>query len=149
MARKSGPRSKRDSRRQFAALPWRTGASGVEVMLITSRETRRWVVPKGWPMKGKGPSEAAAQEAWEEAGVRGPIQTEAVGAFHYLKRLKGDRTQLCVVDLYPLAVETEADRWPEADERERRWFPAREAAGLVDEPELTGLIEAFAVLSET
>ena len=124
------------------------GAVGIEVLLITSRETRRWVVPKGWPMKKKTPSEAAAQEAWEEAGVRGRIEAQALGSFHYLKRLKRDRTQLCVVDVYPLAVEQELSDWPESHERERVWLTPAEAASRVDEPELAALIEAFAALSE-
>ncbi|WP_122464901.1 MULTISPECIES: NUDIX hydrolase [Brevundimonas] len=146
MSRRKGVRVVRDHRRQVAALPWRRATDGVEVLLVTSRETRRWVTPKGWPMPRKTAAEAAAQEAWEEAGVRGVIAPEPLGAFHYDKRLKNNRLQPCVVDLFPLEVTEEADAWPEADERERRWMAPREAAPLVDEPELTALIEAFGAL---
>ena len=91
--------------------------------------------------------EAAAQEAFEEAGVRGDIAGEPLGMFRYLKRLKGDKTQLCAVDVFPLQVTEILDVWPERDERDREWVMPEEASRRVDEPELTALIEAFAFLS--
>lgn len=138
---------RRDRRHQFAALPWRMGARGLEILLITSRETKRWVIPKGWPMKGRAAHEAAAQEAFEEAGIRGDITSEPLGMFRYLKRLKGDKTQLCAVDVFPLQVTGILDQWPERDEREREWVTPETASQRVDEPELKALIEAFAFLS--
>ena len=144
MARK--PRDKAPPRRQQAALPWRMGAGGVEVMLITSRDTGRWVVPKGWPMRKKTPQQAAAQEAWEEAGIRGDVADKPLGRFHYPKVLKNGRTQVCSVELYPMTVAKELDAWPEATQRERVWMDARTAAAAVDEPELRALIEAFDAL---
>src|SRR5208283_4535871 len=74
---------------QYAALPWRIGAGGMrQVMLLTSRETHRWVIPKGWPMKGRKPAEVAAQEAFEEAGLIGQIVgRRPIGSFHYQKQL--------------------------------------------------------------
>lgn len=149
MSRKKGTRVVRDHRRQFAALPWRGEGARLEIMLITSRDTGRWVVPKGWPMRKKSAGEAAAQEAFEEAGVEGVTATKPLGAFRYDKRLKNDRVQPCVVDLYPLRVERELDAWPEAGQRERRWMTPAEAAGSVDEPELSALIEAFAAIGQT
>ena len=137
---------RKDSRRQFAALPWRHGEDGLEILLITSRETRRWVIPKGWPMKDKQPHQAAAQEAFEEAGVEGDITIQPLGAFRYFKRLKNDRMQLCVVDVFPLEVGEMLDLWPEQHQRQRDWKTPAEAAAAVDEPELTALIQAFAVL---
>lgn len=139
---------RRDRRHQFAALPWRRGKRGLEILLITSRETRRWVIPKGWPMKDREAHEAAAQEAFEEAGVRGEITDKPLGMFRYLKRLKGDRTQLCAVDVFPLQVGKLLDEWPERSEREREWVDPGEAARRVEEPELKALIEAFAYLIE-
>lgn len=139
---------RRDKRHQFAALPWRTDArGGVEILLITSRETKRWVIPKGWPMKDRAAHEAAAQEAFEEAGVRGDITSAPLGMFRYVKRLKGDKTQLCAVDVFPLQVTESLDAWPEREEREREWVTPEEASRRVDEPELTALIEAFAFLN--
>lgn len=131
--------------RQYAALPWRRRKNGeVEIMLITSRETRRWVIPKGWPMITLAAHDAAAQEAFEEAGVRGPVGEIPVGAFRYRKRLKTGRTQLCRVDVFALAVTSEAKTWPEQRQRQRRWVTAAEAARMVDEPGLRRIIEAFA-----
>jgi len=131
-------------RQQYAALPWRDSKSGVEILLITSRETRRWVIPKGWPMITLAAHDAAAQEAWEEAGVRGEIAPAPIGAFRYRKRMKSGSAQRCRVDVYPLAVATEAKDWPERRQRQRRWAPALEAARMVEEPELRAIIEAFA-----
>lgn len=148
MATTKSRSARKDSRRQFAALPWRRGADGLEILLITSRETRRWVIPKGWPMKDKTAYQAAAQEAFEEAGVEGDITIEPLGAFRYLKRLKNDRTQLCVVDVFPLHVEEMLDVWPEMHQRERVWMAPAHAATGVEEPELRALIEAFAILNE-
>ena len=120
-------------RAQVAALPTRSGLGGtLEVLLISSRETRRWIIPKGWPMKGRKDHEAAAQEALEEAGVAGKVRKHPIGAYTYQKRLN-DRMQPCRVMVYRLDVEKQLKAWPEKDQRERRWFPAAEAAELVTE----------------
>ena len=133
----------REPRTQYAALPWRKAADGVEMLLITSRESRRWVIPKGWPMKDKGPAPSAAQEAFEEAGVIGDAGRKALGAYHYDKRLRSGRMQHVRVMVYPLRVREERDEWPEKAERERRWTTPSEAAGMVDEPELKALLAKF------
>jgi 8-oxo-dGTP pyrophosphatase MutT (NUDIX family) len=128
---------------QIAALPWRRGKKGMEILLISSRETKRWVIPKGWPMKGKKPHAAAAQEAKEEAGLIGKIGKDSMGHFHYVKNLRDGSATLCRVDVFPLMVEKQRKKWPERDQRITRWFPLEEAAGLVREPELSALIRAF------
>ena len=136
--------SKRRERKvQYAALPFRPGRDGVEVLLITSRETQRWVIPKGWPMKGKTPREAAALEAHEEAGLDGPVAEHPVGRYGYDKRLKGGKDRPVEVLVFPLRVETLSDDWPEKAQRRREWFSPTVAAALVDEPELKALIMAF------
>jgi 8-oxo-dGTP pyrophosphatase MutT (NUDIX family) len=132
-------------RQQYAALPWREGATGIEILLITSRETRRWVIPKGWPMITLAAHDAAAQEAFEEAGVRGAIGQTPIGVFRYRKRLKTGRALLCRVDVYSLAVSTEVKTWPEKRHRNRRWVDAREAARMVEEPGLRLIIAQFAM----
>ncbi|WP_296819232.1 NUDIX hydrolase [Brevundimonas sp.] len=137
-------RSQRASRRQVGALCWRDGASGREVLLVTSRETGRWIIPKGGRMSGVPDAQAAAQEALEEAGVTGDLDERPAGTFHYEKRLAGKARRLTAVDVYPLRVQAELDRWDEAHERTRQWFPATEAAQKVDEPELQALIRGFA-----
>jgi len=117
--------------------------TGVEVMLITSRRTRRWIVPKGWPEAGSEPSADAAREAQEEAGVIGEIAGKPLGAFHYLKERKhGDGTN-CRVNLFPLKVTRQRRTWPEKTAREAKWFAYAEAAALVAEPELKRLILKF------
>jgi 8-oxo-dGTP pyrophosphatase MutT (NUDIX family) len=134
----------REPRAQFAALPWRKNAAGeVEVLLITSRETHRWVIPKGWPIKGKSSSKSAAQEALEEAGVQGKISKKPFGGYAYDKRLKNGRLQHVRVAVFPLQVETEADAYLEQGQREKLWLAPPEAARKVDEPELMVLLATF------
>jgi len=135
--------TERAERRQVAALPWRRGGDGVEILLITSRETRRWVTPKGGRMTGKTDAEAAAQEALEEAGVEGFVDERPLGSFRYLKVLKRRAPRWCTVDLYGLEVRTELADWQERPERERVWLSREEAARRVDEPDLQALIAAF------
>jgi 8-oxo-dGTP pyrophosphatase MutT (NUDIX family) len=134
----------REPRVQYAALPWRRSASGaLEVLLITSRETRRWVIPKGWPIKGLKSAQTAAREAYEEAGVEGEIAKKKLGAYRYDKRLRSGRLQLVQVQVYALRVELEREEWPEREQRKKLWTNPAEAAGLVDEPELSALIAGF------
>ncbi len=136
------PRAAHRAGLQYAALPHRNNRS--EVLLITSRETGRWVLPKGWPMKGKKAHAAAAREAREEAGIRGKVGKNAVGRYSYGKRLANGAVLTCTVEVYPLAVERQLRRWPEQGQRTLGWFSALDAAALVDEPELASLIAAFA-----
>jgi 8-oxo-dGTP pyrophosphatase MutT (NUDIX family) len=134
----------REPRAQFAALPWRRNSDGdVEVLLITSRETHRWVIPKGWPIKGKSSAKSAAQEAFEEAGVLGKIGKRPFGGYAYDKRLKNGRLQHVRVAVFPLAVENEADAYLERGQREKLWLPPADAARMVDEPELMVLLATF------
>jgi len=115
----------------------------VRVLLITSRETRRWVVPKGNPIQGLSGHEAAAQEAYEEAGVQGIACPSPIGSYRYDKRRRDGRHKTATVAVYPLAVVRQADEWPEQDEREYAWFGLPEAAGAVEEPDLGALIARF------
>lgn len=132
-----------EPRRQVAVLPVRPGPGGaVQVMLITSRETRRWVVPKGWPMKGLKNYEAAAREAYEEAGLIGRVGRRALGSYFYNKRLKSRDTVLCQVQVFRLEVRKQLKTWPEQHERECRWFSVQEAAEAVTEAGLAALIRA-------
>src|SRR3954452_13869225 len=134
----------REPRAQFAALPWRRTAAGeVEVLLITSRETRRWVIPKGWPIKKMSSAKSAAQEAFEEAGVRGKVTKRPVGSYAYDKRLKNGRLQHVRVAVFALQVDYEAEVYLEAGQREKLWLPPAEAARQVDEAELMVLLATF------
>jgi 8-oxo-dGTP pyrophosphatase MutT (NUDIX family) len=129
---------------QYGAMAWRPARDGPEVLLITSRETQRWVVPRGNVIKGLAPHLSAAQEAYEEAGIRGHAQSEAIGRYRYKKRLRLGRIVTAEVLLFALEVTDELDEWPERHQRQRRWFDPPAAAELVDEPELKALILAFA-----
>lgn len=136
-------RTERAERRQVAALPWRRGPDGLEIMLVTSRETRRWVVPKGGRMPGKTDAEAAAIEAVEEAGVQGEISHEPLGTFRYLKVLKRRAPRWCVVAVYPLEVIIQHGSWKEQGERDRVWMSIEQAAACVTESDLADIIRGF------
>lgn len=126
-------------RAQVAALPLRRGSAGPEVLLITSRESKRWIVPKGWPMKGRKDYKAAEIEALEEAGVRGRIRKHPIGAYTYDKRLD-DAVEPCRVMVYLLDVDELISTWPEREQRVRKWFSVEDAAETIQEPALASLI---------
>lgn len=107
-----------------------------QVLLVTSRGTGRWIVPKGWPMAGRSLAEAAGQEAWEEAGVRGRIAPAEIGRYRYDKDQDRGFAIPIEVRVFPLYVDRLEPQFPEAQERLRRWFAPEEAARLVAE---TGL----------
>ena len=135
------PMLRRPRAMQVAALCVRTGADGgPEVLLITSRGTGRWVLPKGWPMAGRSLSEAAAQEAWEEAGVRGTVAALPLGRYGAEKQTDGGLSVPCRVEVFALQVTDIADRFPEAGQRTRRWVSPAAAAEMVREPDLRALL---------
>lgn len=133
--------------RQIAALPYRVTPRGtdniVEILLVTSRETKRWVLPKGNPVGGLSPHAAAAHEAEEEAGVLGSASPLALGQYRYRKRRSNGAQLMFDVTVFPMAVTTELEEWAEQAERERKWFTLAEAADNVDEPDLGELIRRF------
>jgi 8-oxo-dGTP pyrophosphatase MutT (NUDIX family) len=129
--------------RQVAALPFRLTEGGeIEVLVLTSRETRRFILPKGWIGRRHKAWRSAAQEAREEAGVIGKVKRKPIGSYIYWKRLS-DHFALVEVDVYPLKVQKHLKRWPERRQRVRRWLPIGDAALLIDEPQLHRLIETF------
>lgn len=130
---------------QVAALPWRLTERGVEVMLVTSRGTRRWVLPKGWPEHDESLFDAAAREAAEEAGLSGSVGRTEIGRFYYGKQLASGAEWRCEVHVFPLEVDRVADKWPERKQRQREWFSVEEAARRVSEPDLGEIIAGFAV----
>lgn len=135
-------RRKSDVRTQFAALCYRMGEKGLEICLVTSRGTGRWIVPKGWPMDGQTPAAAAAREAWEEAGLTGQAFDRCLGVYSYLKPL--DRTRTAVVAMvFPVLVREVHDDWPERGQRRRKWFARAQAAARLDEPELRHIVQTF------
>jgi ADP-ribose pyrophosphatase YjhB (NUDIX family) len=137
------PKSDRTSDIQYGALPYRISAHTVEVMLITSRETKRWVIPKGWPMMGKKPHKVAEIEAFQEAGIKGVIRNKPVGVYPYSKIMPDGESRLCFVAVFPLRVTLEKVTWRETAERHRQWFPQDDAADLVDEGALAQIINGW------
>jgi 8-oxo-dGTP pyrophosphatase MutT (NUDIX family) len=131
---------------QVAALPWRQGEAGVEILLVTTRTTKRWVVPKGWTMDGKADHEAAAIEAFEEAGVKGEINANPVGHYGYVKVLQSGKARHLKVRVFALEVTESLDVWPERADRQRQWVSPQQAMAIAGEPELIPVILKFAEL---
>lgn len=126
--------------RQCAALPFRLVGTIPLVLLVTSRETRRWIVPKGWLKKSVSPGAMAAREAFEEAGVLGTVGADPIGTYCYLKRLPDGSAVLCNVAVFLLEVTQVLAEWPEMDQRERRWLRAGDAAALISDSGLSPLL---------
>ncbi|GHD08704.1 NUDIX hydrolase [Tianweitania populi] len=135
----------RSHRLQVAALPWRRSGDGIEVMLITSRGSGRWILPKGWPEGGEALFDAAAREAGEEAGIAGTISPQTLGSYNYEKRSDAVSYE---VQVYPLEVQSVAKTWRERGQRQRRWMSLSEAADKVREPELAAMIRTFSPTGE-
>ncbi|MBY3416343.1 NUDIX hydrolase [Rhizobium laguerreae] len=115
----------------------------VEILLVTSRQSRRWVIPKGWPIRRKKPFETAATEAWEEAGVQGSVRKKPIGRYTYLKELGHDVVSPCMVDLFQIEVKRLTDNFKERGERVLVWVSPDEAARRVRELELKSLLVSF------
>lgn len=144
----SAPPQAAEPKCQFAALPWRVAdGDQVEVLLMTSRETRRWVIAKGWPIKGLAPNMTASREAYEEAGVEGYVAMTPIGVYAYDKRKPSGRLQAVQVEVYPLQVSVEHADWPEQFQRDKLWLSPQEAAMRVDEPGLKALLADFQPLT--
>ena len=126
---------------QVAALCRRGSSKKCEVLLITSRDTGRWIVPKGWPIDGLSAPDVALTEAWEEAGVKsGTITQEPIGTYDYDKRMDKNRTIPVTVRVYMIDEVKLKDNYPEVDERNRRWVTPKKAATMVDEPGLRKIL---------
>ncbi len=145
--RGSGNRAKGAAVRvQYGALPYRSDKAGaLWVLLVTTRRNGRWIIPKGWPIKGLTPKETAAQEAYEEAGARGEMKRRSIGVYSYDKLLdEKEITVSCEVKVFALRVRRLEKVWPEQQQRVVRWFAFSEAAEAVAEPGLKALIELSA-----
>lgn len=134
---------KRDVRTQFGALCWREKNGKVQVLLVTSRRRKRWILPKGWPMDDETPVHAAETEAWEEAGVAGKSKSVCLGIFSYIKDLDEGERLPCVVAVFPVKVKKTFTDWPEKSMRRRKWMSLKEASKAVDEKELSDIIANF------
>ena len=136
---------KRAVRVQYGALPYRfTHDAELEILLLTTRQSKRWIIPKGWPIKGLRPAKSAAREAFEEAGVRGQVGAKLVGFFAYNKILDENGVRAsCEVRVFPLLVKRQSETWPEIEQRVVQWVAPDKALALIEEPELKALVAAF------
>lgn len=129
---------------QVGALCWRRTRRGeLRILLITSRDTGRWLIPKGWPMRRRTEAEAAAREAYEEAGVRGEVSSRSLGFFFYLKGLSNGRMTPCICRVFPLEVREMLLKYPEIGQRRIKWLPPAKAARRLMEPELIAMVREF------
>lgn len=135
--------AKTEIRTQFAALCYRMVDKKPEILLITSRGTGRWILPKGWPASGCTPAAMALREAWEEAGVEGRVHDTCLGLYSYSKTVGPDRGLPCVAMVYPVRVKSLSNQFPEAGQRRLKWFRPKKAAARVAEPELARIIRSF------
>jgi 8-oxo-dGTP pyrophosphatase MutT (NUDIX family) len=133
-------------RMQYGVLPYRFSQdAALEILLVTTRGTRRWIVPKGWPIKGLSPAKSAAREAFEEAGVTGRIGAKPIGFFAYDKLLdEAGGTTMCEVKIYPLLVKRQSHVWPESHQRTTQWVEASRAIAMIKESGLKKIVASFA-----
>ncbi len=130
---------------QVAALRWRMRDDGaMEILLVTSRDTGRWILPKGWPEAGESLAQSALREAYEEAGISGDVAAEPAGSYFYDKMLPTGFGKRCEVKVYAIKVSKISGDWPEMDQRTRNWVSPQMAAEMVNEPDLGELITKFA-----
>ncbi len=142
---RQGPKGVIEPLKQYGALPFRWSRDGsLKVMLVTTRGRKRWMIPKGWPIRGLEPHESAAREALEEAGLIGYVYPEAIGSFEYVKRLGNRREVKCIIKVFPLHVDHQREHWLEQGERETKWFSLKKAASLVSDPGLQKVLLGFA-----
>ncbi|MEM6595080.1 MAG: NUDIX hydrolase [Pseudomonadota bacterium] len=135
---------KREVRTQFGALCYRIHNEATQVLLVTSRTKGRWIIPKGWPVEGATPAEAAATEAYEEAGVTGKTFNICLGLYSYTKIMAEGEVDLpCAVSVFPVKVKKVLRDYPEKAERKRKWFSTKKAAARVREPELRKILKHF------
>jgi 8-oxo-dGTP pyrophosphatase MutT (NUDIX family) len=132
-------------RRQYAALPFRMDdVDCPEILLVTTRDTGRWIVPKGWPIATLSPRQVAAREAYEEAGLIGTILDGAsLGSYQYDKILAGGTAVPCEVKIFAMRVERQDSNWPERQQRRTQWCSSDQAASLVVEPGLARILSTF------
>ena len=128
---------------QYAAIPWRRRDGELKILLVTTLNSKRWILPKGWPIPGLAPAESAAREAEEEAGVTGEVQPEPLGVFHYDKRRNTGATLRCRVEVFGLKVSRQRRSWPEKAARQICWCSPEEALAHVTEPGLRRVIGRF------
>lgn len=134
---------KREARAQFAALCYRYKKGELQILLVTSRNRGRWILPKGWPENKLTPANSALKEAFEEGGVVGTAHDSCVGVYNYSKIYGPNKGLPNIVMVYPIEVKKTRKLYPEKDQRRRKWFSPKAAAKKVDEAQLSNIIKSF------
>lgn len=138
-----GSSAKTELRMQFAALCFKVERKKLEFLLVTSRGSGRWMLPKGWPIDGLTPAQIASKEAFEEAGVKGTPLEICIGHYNYRKDIGSKVVIPCIAAVYPVRVKGLSKRFPEHSERQRMWFKRRKAADTVEDVALKRIIGNF------
>lgn len=123
---------------QSAVIPFRGSLRYLEILLVTSRSNKRWIIPKGLIEPGLSPQDSALQEAYEEAGIRGQIVGGELGQYQYRKW-----GGICAVSVYPMKVTEILHTWPESSMRTRKWFKLEDCLKNIREEDLRKLIETL------
>lgn len=121
---------------QSGVIPFRFAQGRLSVLLITSRNCKHWIIPKGIIEIGLSPADSAEKEAFEEAGIRGILYPNPIGEYQYDKW-----NGTCNVQVFLLEVEDVLEDWPEADFRIRRWTSVEEAERLIDVKPLRKILQ--------
>jgi len=130
----------RPPRQQIAALCYRQHKGRVEVLLITTRNTKRWIIPKGWPGSKRTAAKTASIEAYEEAGIIGKVANQPLGEYLSHKGLGNGFTVRTNVIVFPLKVSEQVAEFPERGERQHRWLSPEKAAELCGEDGLRDIL---------
>jgi 8-oxo-dGTP pyrophosphatase MutT (NUDIX family) len=128
---------------QVAMACLRDSPDGPEILMVRTRGSGRWILPKGWPMKGRTLAEAAAQEAWEEAGAKGRVMPAEIARIAGEKRTDAGLDMPCELAVFAMRDVVLAEVYPEAGQRQRKWMPLRIAAERAGSPELRALIDSL------
>lgn len=123
---------------QSGVVPYRLAGPKLEVLLITSRRRKRWIIPKGIVEPDLSPAESAAKEALEEAGVTGILHPDEIGEYAYEKW-----GGVCRVKVFLLQVTRVLDAWEESFLRDRRWWPLADAIELIEERDLQNILRSI------
>ena len=135
---------------QAGVIAYRIRRGEVQVLLMTSRDTGRWIIPKGNIKPGASPSKAAVQEAFEEAGIKGTIVSSTpFGMYTYYKKVGSGEVRAAAVEVFLLQVKEQLKKWPEKGERKLAWVSAKKAVELVEEPGVVPLLVRLIELHPT
>jgi 8-oxo-dGTP pyrophosphatase MutT (NUDIX family) len=134
---------------QAGVIAYRILNGNVQVLLMTSRDSGRWIIPKGNVNGSATPAKAAKKEAYEEAGLKGTISSSIpLGIYTYFKKLESGEARAAAVEVYLLHVNQQLKKWPEQAERNLSWVTMKEAVELIEEPGVVPLLRRLMELED-